>query len=119
MSRLIRWLLVIAWAVIIFGFSSEPSLTAVKISWLDFFIKKAAHISEYMILYLLVWLALVGKGRTKKAFLLCLFYAFTDETHQLLIPGRTGTIRDVLLFDMPGLILGSVLVSLWERRYAK
>lgn len=118
MSRLLRWLPVILWAALIFYLSSRPSLHAAQVDWLDFIIKKIAHISEYAILDGLLWFAL-GKKKLKLAFLMGLLYAFSDETHQLFIPGRTGTIRDVLLFDMTGLFIASLIITKLKTIYAK
>ena len=97
-----RWLPVFLWAIVIFYLSSLPSLISAEKSAVDFVIKKGAHVTEYAILFLLLKRAGLN---SPKAFSIGLFYAFTDETHQLFIPGRTGMLRDVLLFDMLGLLL--------------
>lgn len=79
-------------------------------SWSDFFIKKTAHVIEYVILYWLVWRAASNKGKIThqslflKVLLVTVLYALSDEWHQTLIPGRTGTLRDVG-FDTIGMLL--------------
>lgn len=121
MSRLIHVLPALLWAACMFYFSSSPALglPAVPVSWMDFVIKKFSHISEYAMLDILIWFALYGKNRIQNAFLIGLFYAFTDEIHQLFVPGRTGAIRDAVLFDGTGLLVGSIILKFWRRAYAK
>jgi len=74
------------------------------------FIRKNAHAFEYFILAVLVAnsLFLFGvKGRNALFIIMfiCLFYAVTDEYHQLFIPGRGSAVRDVLI-DFGGALLG-------------
>ena len=74
------------------------------------FIRKNAHALEYFILAVLVAnsLFLFGiKGRNALFIIMfiCLFYAVTDEYHQLFIPGRGSAVRDVLI-DFGGAVCG-------------
>lgn len=113
-----RWLPVFIWAVVIFYFSSLPSLPGADKNWLDFIVKKGAHVSEYAIFFFLLSGALKSiNWRTpyQTAFLIGLFYAFTDETHQLFTPGRTGLLRDALIFDQLGLLLAWLFKSRREK----
>ena len=104
------WLPVVLWAGVIFLLSSLPINKVTTFSWMDFVIKKTAHVVEYAIFYWLSFRAISEKGRKleKKMFVLPLimgiFYAFTDEWHQTMVPGRQGTLRDVG-FDTIGLML--------------
>lgn len=100
-----RWTPVFLWMAVIFYLSSLPIIQASSIDPLDFVVKKSAHIFEYAVLFALLSRALQGKDKYKKAFLVGALYAFTDETHQLFTPGRGGSLRDVLLFDIIGLLL--------------
>jgi VanZ family protein len=100
------WLPVILWSSVIFTFSSQPSLHAAKTYWLDFAIKKTAHMTEYAIYATLLYRALKESGIKKRdagffALLIAVLYAFTDEFHQRFTPGREPTIRDTL-FDTIG-----------------
>jgi VanZ family protein len=118
MPSLFKWLLVFAWMGVIFTFSNEPAIMASSVDQLDFLIKKSAHIFEYTILFLLLFNAL-KKNRLQNAFLLGLVYAFSDELHQLLVPGRTGMLRDVLTFDTIGLLFGGIIAgrfSSWKQK---
>src|SRR5687767_5824971 len=101
---LFRWLLVLIWATLIFSLSAQPIIQDPAFDPLDFVFKKSAHIFEYTIFYLLLNNALNSKKGL--AFLLGLAYAFSDEIHQLFTPGRGGSLRDVLIFDAAGLVLG-------------
>lgn len=96
------------WAVVIFIFSSQTALPGFEESALDFIFKKTAHIFVYLVLYLLVkrGVDMVFNKKSEKMLLyvpvlICLLYAFSDELHQSLVPGRYATLRDVY-YDMLG-----------------
>jgi len=111
------WLPVIVWAGVIFSFSSLGINKVKDFSWVDFVIKKTAHVTEYAILYLLTFRAVSQKGRLigKKQFILpliiAMFYGLTDEWHQTFVPQREGTLRDVG-FDS----LGALISMYWMKR---
>ena len=44
------------------------------------------------------------------SFLIGCVYAISDEVHQLLVPGRSGSIQDILL-DCGGIILGVLIAA--------
>lgn len=73
-------------------------------------VRKAAHMTEYAVLAVLlcVWLEKWQFTVFKRGFLgICLaaLYAVSDEVHQLFVPGRAGTFRDVMI-DSMGAVLG-------------
>ncbi len=105
-----RWVPVFLWMAVIFYLSSLPIIQASSIDPIDFVVKKTAHVFEYATLFVLLSRALQKKDKHKKAFLIGALYAFTDETHQLFTPGRGGSLRDVLLFDITGLILAWIFL---------
>jgi VanZ family protein len=107
-KKTLNWLAVFVWMGIIFYFSSLPVIKSSSIDILDFFIKKSAHVTEYFILFFLLNHALDNK-HPQKAFLFTLFYAFTDETHQLFTPGRGAKLTDVFYFDLTGNTLSFLL----------
>ena len=82
-------------------------------------VRKAAHMAEFAILSILLYIWL-GKWQftTKKKALLAMIatalYAASDEIHQLCVPGRAGRFTDVLI-DSAGAILG-VLVFIGVER---
>jgi VanZ family protein len=90
----------ILWAVVIYLFSAQEVLPGLSLSISDFLLKKTAHIFVFAVLYLLMLKGFSSLGETpiiawKKTMLICLMYAIIDELHQTIVPGRTGTIRDV------------------------
>ena len=90
------WLPVIFWFCLIFYFSDQPVIKASNFDLVDFVIKKNAHFFEFFVLYLLLHRAL-AKNRTQAAYLVAVGYAFSDEIHQMFIPGRTAALRDVFI----------------------
>lgn len=110
-SPLGKWLPVFLWAAVIFAFSS---ITQIKVSeffiW-DFIAKKIAHISEYSILFVLIFRATGGNYLT--SFILTMLYAASDEFHQSFVPGRTATFYD-LGFDLTGANIASY--TIWKLR---
>ena len=52
------------------------------------------------------------------AWVWCIFYAATDEFHQLFVPGRYGMVRDVVL-DFLGALTGIAVCILVSRRFGK
>ncbi|WP_018131218.1 VanZ family protein [Effusibacillus pohliae] len=76
---------------------------------LEFFIRKAAHVSEYAILTFLWIRTLAYTSLTRCKILLAsaciaLLYAASDEWHQTFVPGRTGHPIDVAV-DSLGIAL--------------
>ena len=108
-SAIGRWLPVFLWAAVIFAFSS---ITQIKVSeffiW-DFIAKKIAHISEYAILFALIFRA--TKGNFLSSFILTMLYAGSDEFHQSFVPGRSSAFYD-LGFDLTGANIASYI--LWK-----
>jgi VanZ family protein len=105
------WAPVVAWAVVIFAFSSIPSLSSGLGGW-DLALRKLAHLTEYAILGALLVRALSRPGL---AILLGGLYAVTDEVHQHFVRGRHGAWYDVLL-DTLGVAVG---VLAWRRLRAR
>ena len=106
------WLPVLAWAAVIFAFSSIPSLGTGLGVW-DTILRKGAHMTEYAVLGLLLLRAL---SRELPAFALGIAYAITDEIHQHFVRGRHASPVDVLI-DTAGVAIGIFLLSrLFETR---
>ena len=106
--KFVKYTPVIIWMVLIFWISSVPDLPSNKVDILDFFFKKTAHFLEYAILFLL-WYRALGRKNPFLAIVLSLIYAFSDEIHQLFVPGRTGSLRDVGI-DFSGMLLSALLI---------
>jgi VanZ family protein len=113
------WLPPFLWAAIIFLLSSQGVLPSFTEVFHDFIFKKLAHITVYAVLYYLFYRA-VGltllrdsiEDRWKVALSLCFVYAISDELHQMFVPGRYGTIRDIG-YDM----LGAGIILLRQYQY--
>ena len=82
---------------------------------IEYPVRKAAHMSEYAVLALLIFQALTAFDRKKNRGCMALgitaAYAATDEFHQLFVPGRSGQLKDVLI-DTAGGALGLGLLAL-------
>jgi VanZ family protein len=94
-------------AVVIFAFSSVPSLSSGLGTW-DLVLRKLAHLTEYAALGALLQRALARPGL---AILAGGLYAVTDEIHQHFVRGRHGVWYDVLI-DTVGVSVG---VLAWSR----
>jgi len=94
---------------VIFTFSSQPDLPSNQIDLLDFIFKKSAHMIEFGVLVFLLSRA-YQFTRPASSFLIALSYAFTDEIHQLFVPGRGGKVSDVFI-DLLGIIIATKLIS--------
>ncbi len=144
--------LTILWMITIFCFSAEPGDESSNLSgglsyrlisivdhvfsmhWdetekldrveaISFPIRKAAHMSEYALLGILVFAAATPTGREQgqktkiiishRRYIIAIstvfIYACTDEFHQLFVPGRSGQFTDVLI-DTAGGLIGLVCI---------
>ena len=88
------------------------------------YLRKAGHVVGYGILCLLLLRGLRATLNVSPRFILITaalawlgtaFVALLDEWHQTFIPSRTGTIRDVILDSVAGLVF-LLLAQVWLRR---
>ncbi|MPQ43319.1 VanZ family protein [Clostridium tarantellae] len=137
-KKKLAWSMVILWMVMIFYMSHQPSDVSSEQSdkmvylfnliGLDLssyfgelatlFIRKCAHFTEYMILYILVYNVIKYYVKSKSIYIYALVitfsYACTDEIHQLFVLGRSGEFKDVII-DTFGGTAGMLLVNLKNR----
>jgi VanZ family protein len=92
-----------------------PTISPFTILRVQFFVRKLAHVSEYAVLAVLLYRAVVHttlKGRRALSaalvLVLCAAYAASDEFHQSFVPSRTASVRDVMI-DICGAILALIL----------
>jgi VanZ family protein len=139
----IDWILVIGWMAVIFIFSSQVgevskennkiviyvfNLLGIDLNSIfgvlgDFIVRKAAHFTEYFILYILLYRAIsIKKSTDIKAFICAIvivfLYACSDEFHQAFVPGRGPAFRDVLVDTCGGLtafLITYIYVTLKKR----
>ncbi|ETA78971.1 VanZ family protein [Youngiibacter fragilis] len=131
-KRMISYAAVIMWMALIFMFSMQNGedssdmsgrLVAIlkffgigtggqELALVNLFIRKAAHMTEYAILFLLIANALSIDFSGRKVYLYALLitigYAAADEFHQLFVPGRAGTLVDVVI-DSIGAGFGTLI----------
>lgn len=80
-------------------------------------VRKCAHITEFSVLHVSILFGLrqwgfSGKKWLRAALMATVFYACTDEFHQIFVPGRAGMIQDVMI-DSIGAVIITIL--LWYR----
>ena len=140
-GRLWRYGPVVAWACfVLFASSSNfsasntsriirplllwlfPDISEASLILAHFFVRKAAHFTEYAVLALLAARAFRTSSRAAlsrrwwlASFILIAAVALVDEYHQSFVPTRTGTVYDSLL-DMAGGATALVCMSLWLAR---
>jgi len=101
------WLLVIAYACLIFYLSSQPYVSIPPgIEEIDPE-NIILHICEYSILGFLL-LKATGEEKLFLSFALGSFYGITDEIHQSFVPNRTSSPIDAIA-DSVGVIMGIYL----------
>lgn len=124
MKKRIDIILLILWMILIFIMSSFNAvesgnqsgsivtfigniLNISDVSLLSLIIRKLAHFTEYFILGILtinVFKDYKVNNILIYSLLFCIFYACTDEIHQLFVSGRSGNIIDVLIDSFGSLI---------------
>ncbi|MBO4601331.1 MAG: VanZ family protein [Bacilli bacterium] len=84
-------------------------------------VRKTAHITEYFILFILIYINIKEykiKDIYKVSILLSILYAIFDEFHQLFINERSGKVTDVLI-DSVGVIIGYLFIKFINKRKNK
>ena len=140
-SELIPWLWVVLWMLVIFLFSTSvfsgdntsriigpilkwisPEISNESIAFVQFFLRKTAHIIEYAFLAILLCNAIVrrlkefsAKVLIVRSVFISLIYAASDEWHQSLSAGRIGSLMDISI-DGVGALFGA-LSFLWIFKY--
>jgi len=107
------WLPLFFWMGMIFFGSSQTKASISPSVQVNFVFFKSLHLLEYAILYFLWFRALYSFHPHKKklklclsiAFLITIFYSSTDEFHQLYIPTRNGSLRDIFIDSLGMLIM--------------
>jgi VanZ family protein len=118
--------------IVIFAFSHQPYSgreTEKYLGGANVPVRKLGHITEFMVLFLLVRWALQRQGEPKNdssgesavlrfvkspsvlAFVFAISYAATDEWHQSFVPGRSSNWNDVAV-DACGVSAGAVALAI-------
>lgn len=101
----------------------NPSISPEAIGQVQFFVRKAAHVTEYAILAGLLFRALRSSlegfwRRAAFAFFTALLFAATDEWHQSFANTRTASLGDVCIDGLgaiAGLLVCRILHLAWQR----
>ena len=148
-KAVIKLILIVLWMFVIFYFSAQAGDESASISnrvvikiaetihhhtlsntekekFIENFsltVRKLAHMIEYFILAILIYIFLrefypKDKYLFLLVILLAVFYALTDEIHQLFVPGRYGSIIDVLI-DSMGALFGTLMCFNYRHKILK
>ena len=129
MKKKINLILIIIWMIFIFVMSSfnandsaiqsniithflSQLFNIYNLELLSLTVRKLAHFSEYLILGILIYNYCL---RFDLSALICLFYAISDEIHQIFTPGRSCQIIDVII-DLLGAICGIIILFFYNKR---
>jgi len=106
-----------------------PQMSDQSVHSIVFAVRKAAHVTEYAILGLLVWRALRRPSATKprpwsrahawSALIFVAVYAISDEIHQAFVPTRQASVWDVLLDTVGGAfgLLFLWIIGRWRKHW--
>lgn len=139
-TELLTWWPYAAWALVIFLSSNRPidrdklqrQVTSVLPeryresfgqAWYDmwFYIVKGCHVAAYASLMRFAYHAhrqyrdMSDSRRMLQSAGMCILNAISDEFHQTRVPGRQGTLMDVM-FDTAGISLSALLIIRKNRR---
>ena len=142
-GKIISLILLIVWLSLIFYFSNQNgsvsenssnfvinllnivfknfNLDIKSIESISFIIRKLAHMFLYFVLYLLFYYTMYQfniKKRKNLSLVFCLFYAISDEFHQLFIPNRSFQIFDIFI-DMLGTFFSYLTLFIKNRLNSK
>lgn len=135
MRRILSFIAVILWMMMIFKFSSQPAIESSKVSSkitnigvtvvkkvkpsskihikkFEHVVRKNAHFFIYSVLGALVVNLLIYNDKVKRKILLsliiCFLYAISDEFHQMFVVGRSSQFTDIII-DTCGAMLGIII----------
>lgn len=145
MKKILPWVAVFVWIILIFNFSNQPASVSDKLSMgvtkvifekisflvpnsekqlshLNNIVRKYAHFLIFLVLGMLVMAGLSSKKKSNRStfrsvvtgILVCIFFAITDETHQLFVQGRGAQLQDMLI-DTAGAMVGIGVYLIVER----
>ena len=113
LRRLDPWLPPLLLMALIFVASEQPSLDS-GLGVIDLVGRKLVHFAQYALLCFLWWRVFArrtsGPRAALAAFVVSVAYAASDELHQSLVEGRSGTLVDWVIDGA-----GAGLAALWLR----
>jgi VanZ family protein len=142
LRRAYPWIPAIIWAVVISAASTDslssehtahfiipalhwlfPSANQEALFRMHFFVRKAAHITEYFIFSLFLMTGVRGKNHGWKlrwaiwALAIAAGYSALDEFHQSFVPSRTASPWDSML-DTIGATCAQIVLWIWIKTHA-
>jgi VanZ family protein len=101
----------------------RPDISPEAIAQVQFFVRKAAHLTEYATLAMLLWRAIIRGTNAERGmailyvnvWLAATLVAACDEYHQSFVPSRGAAWGDVMI-DSAGAIFGLLIYSGCTRR---
>ena len=100
----------------------NPDISPATIAQVHFFVRKAAHFTEYAILAGLLFRALRfwvdGFWRAALVLATAIIFAVADEFHQSFVASRTSSLGDALL-DWTGALFGLMICAMTWKRNSK
>ncbi|WP_300382408.1 VanZ family protein [Clostridium sp.] len=136
-KKIVAWILLLFWMSLIFYMSNQPadisngqsdlvirifSYMGIKLNdhfgnLASFIVRKGAHFTEYLILYLLSYNLnryYFNKSAKLYSILFVFLYACSDEVHQFFIQGREMHIRDIII-DTSGGSFGYLVLFIKDK----
>ena len=137
MKKIFNITILILWMILIFTMSNFKAVESdvqsgfivnilsnifhfTNINLITVIVRKLAHITEYLILGILMLNCLKEyniKNVVIVSILVCILYSCSDEIHQIFISGRSGEVVDVLI-DTIGIVLGNLIYKRIAKKYS-
>ena len=117
--RILNWLLVVLWMLLIFSLSSRSSFPVDFTPTIYKVISSLFHVFLYAVLTWLLIRSLIASGLKPKralfySFLIVIIYGSSDEWHQSFIPGREMALDDWLIDAVSSLAI--IYYYSWRQR---
>ena len=97
----------------------EESKTEPLLDGINYVIRKNAHITEFIILTLILFSLVSEYTKNEKKIILisiigCILFAAGDEFHQYFVPGRSALVTDVLI-DSIGALIALIIYKIYNK----
>jgi VanZ family protein len=112
MKLLWRWLPVIIIMSTIFYLSSLPGKEIIAAGLGP----EPFHIGGHFFMYFFLYIALYRATKSHwKSLLIVILYSLADEYHQIYTPGRSASLKDLIVDTSAGLVAGGLIWTLYPR----
>jgi VanZ family protein len=98
----------------------RPDISPGAIAQVHFYVRKAAHLTEYAILAILIYRAWRGslstfRSKALATLIFAIFFAAADEFHQSIVASRSASLGDVSI-DLMGTMIGLLICGIFYLR---